>query len=126
MYSVYNLDTDEPVARGVGFPRSGVAESARRDPSNLVSHCPPDLKGPNGERYGWLREVVTEAPRDTWEVTGERSYEEPDFDAGTVAVTAAAQLLAAPAEPLTQAAAVEEQEAPLEQASPVGMEDLAW
>jgi len=86
MYSVYDLDTEALVARGQNFPRSGVPEAMRRDPSNLVSHCPPDLKGPNGERYGWIKEVKVNGDLSPDQIYGDPIYGNPDFDAGTIEV----------------------------------------
>jgi len=83
MYSVYNLDTSELVARGQSFPRPGMIESVRRDPTNLVPNCPDDLKGPNGERYGWIKEVKVNGGLSSDQIYGE-VYGDPDFDAGNV------------------------------------------
>ena len=86
-YSVYNLDTSELVARGQSFPRSGMIESVRRDPTNLVPNCPDDLKGPNGERYGWIKEVKVNGDLNPGEVHGDPVYGEPDLVTNTITVT---------------------------------------
>lgn len=86
-YSTYNLDTSELVARGQSFPRPGMIESVRSDPTNLVPNCPDDLKGPNGERYGWIKEVKIYADLNPGEVYGDPVYGEPDLVANTVTVT---------------------------------------
>jgi hypothetical protein len=87
MYTVWDYDASTVVARGAQFPRKGVTEAMRRDPSMLIDNCPPDLKGPAGERYGWLREVVAQSSLSTSQKAGDPVYADPDFDAGTVAVT---------------------------------------
>jgi hypothetical protein len=84
MYSVYNLDTSELVARGQSFPRPGMIESVRRDPTNLVPNCPDDLKGPNGERYGWIKEVKVNGDLSSDQIYGDPIYGNPDFNAGNV------------------------------------------
>ena len=86
-YSIYNLDTSELVARGQSFPRPGMIESIRRDPTNLVPNCPDDLKGPNSERYGWIKEVKVYAALSPGEVYDDPVYGEPDLVANTVTVT---------------------------------------
>ena len=86
MYSVYNLETGDLVARGQSFPRPGMIESSRRDPTNLVSNCPDDLKGPNGERYGWIKEVKINGDLSLNQIYGDPIYGDPDFDAGTIEV----------------------------------------
>lgn len=87
MYSIYDLDSLTLVARGQPFPRPGMVESVRRNPTDLVTNCPADLKGPNGERYGWVKEVIVYADLNPGEVYGDPVYGEPDLVANTVTVT---------------------------------------
>lgn len=86
-YSVYDLDTETLIARNQVFPRSGVLEGARRDPTNRVTNCPSDLKGPNGERYGWIREIVTRQPVGANQEEGKTIYGSPNFTSGVILVT---------------------------------------
>jgi hypothetical protein len=86
MYSIYNIDTGDLIARGQPFPRPGMIESVRRDPTNLVPNCPDDLKGPNGERYGWIKEIKVNGDLSPDQLYGDPIYGDPDFDAGTIEV----------------------------------------
>lgn len=85
-YSVWNYDGAPAawVAHGQSFPRSGVSEAFRSNPSNLLPNCPADLKGPNAERYGWFSETRTEDAPDADQLLAEIEWGEPDFEAGTV------------------------------------------
>jgi hypothetical protein len=86
-YTVRNNDTGEIVARGQDFPRSGVTETVRRDPSNTIPNCPADLKGPNGERYGWFAEIKTYATLASGQKYGDPEYGTPSMSTGQVSVT---------------------------------------
>ena len=86
MYTVWDYDASTVVARGAQFPRKGVTEAVRRDPSMLIDNCPPDLKGPAGERYGWIKEVKVNGDLSSDQIYGDPIYGDPDFDAGTIEV----------------------------------------
>jgi len=86
MYTVWDYDASTVVARGAQFPRKGVTEAMRRDPSMLIDNCPPDLKGPAGERYGWIKEVKVNGDLSSDQIYGDPIYGDPDFDAGTIEV----------------------------------------
>jgi hypothetical protein len=86
-YTVRNNETEEIMARGQDFPRSGVTETVRRDPSNTIPNCPADLKGPNGERYGWFAEINTYATLASGQKYGDPEYGTPSMSTGQVSVT---------------------------------------
>lgn len=86
-YTIWNYDAGAAVKRGARYPRPGHSDSVRRDPTNLVPNCPPDLKGQNGERLGWLREIEVRETLAPWQKHGSPSYGEPDMSTGTVTVS---------------------------------------
>lgn len=84
-YSIWDYGTASWVSHGQSFPRPGMIEAVRADPTNSVSNCPPDLKGPGGERYGWFREVyVPDEVGADQKLGSSETYGDPDFSDGTV------------------------------------------
>lgn len=80
-YSVYARDDRSLIARAQVFPIPGLSLHMRRDPEALCENvCPPQLVGKL-----YLLEVVSRPSLSAYQVYGEVSYGEPDFEAGTVA-----------------------------------------
>lgn len=87
MYSIWNYDTKEWIAEGQKFPRKGMSEKIRKDPSGLLFVCPKDLKADNGDRLGWFKENRVYPSLETEQKYGTPVWSEYDYNKGTVTIT---------------------------------------